>query len=141
MPTRTRTRRSRAGISGYKIFELLTGKVAYSLVTYSGYSRDGTRDGPLEDLNEFDADAVRHDWELYGKELTAFWRSGEYTCTETLAPFGIDVKVSPHLWAHGGPKAVPWAETFCKAAAKPARKTTKRVTKRKTTKRATKRKA
>jgi len=106
------------------------------MVNYCGYGRDGANGGTLED-GEFDVDAVAHDWEAYGAELTAFWMSGKYTCTETLAPFGIDVKVPIHLWSCGGPGKVPWAATFCKPAARPARKTTKPAAKtsRKTAKR------
>ena len=121
MPIRKRTRRGRGGITGAKVYELLTGEIALAHVNYDGYDRDGARQGRLEEFNEFDRDAVRHDWEVYGKELTAFWKSGECTCRETLLPFGIDVKIGPHLWEHGGPNSVPWAAKLY-AKTKPATK-------------------
>jgi hypothetical protein len=54
--------------------------------------------------------------------------------SSTLAPYGIDVRISPHLFKAGGPKAVPWAARFL-AKAEPKRVARKPVQKRaKTTK-------
>ena len=121
MVTRKRFRRSRSGMTGSKAFELLTGTVAAARITYAGYCADGTRDGRIED-SEFDPDEIERDWEIYGEALTAFWKSGEYTMRETLAPYGIDVKLSPHLFECGGPRAVPWAARFLAPKTKPAKR-------------------
>ena len=111
MTTRKRTRRSRAGFTGCKAYELLTGKIATALVAYSGYAHSGATVGQIEDV-EFDRDAAEYDWEEYGEALTKFWKSGDYTMRETLAPHGIDVKVAPWLWECGGPGKLPWAAKF-----------------------------
>ena len=34
---------------------------------------------------------MRQDWEANREALLAFWRSGEYTMTDTLAEFGLNV--------------------------------------------------
>ena len=135
---RKRSRSLRSGITGYRIYELLTGKIAGSLISYAGYDADGKREGRLEDYNEFDRDEIERDWKEHGEALTAFWKSGEYTDTETLRPFGFDVKIPICYFSCGGPKATPWAATFLAKTKTPARKT-KRVTKRATQKTAAKR--
>jgi hypothetical protein len=95
--------------------------VATGRVSYAGYCANGVKPGRIEDA-EFDRDEIEHDWEQYGKALTAFWMSGEYTMRETLAPYGIDVKIAPHLWERGGPGAVPWAARFLAPKTKPAKR-------------------
>jgi hypothetical protein len=86
----------------------------------------GTKGGKIEDA-EFDRDEIEYDWEQYGEALTKFWRSGKYTMRETLALYGIDVKLPPHLWERGGPGAVPWAARFLAPKTKRKAATARRI--------------
>ena len=52
---------------------------------------------------------MRQDWEANREALLAFWRSGEYTMTDTLAEFGLNVSMPPWLFVRGSRRTLPWA--------------------------------
>ena len=108
MVRRTSTVRRR-GLTAYKVVELLTGRVSYPLRGYDGYG-DMLRDQGQDSLTEnYITDAMRQDWEANREALLAFWRSGKHTMTDTLAEFGLDVRVPPWLFVRGSPRTLPWA--------------------------------
>ena len=97
----------RRGLTAYKLVELLTGKISYPMRGYDGYGA-----GPAggDDLAEnYISDVMRQDWEANREALLAFWRSGEYTMTDTLAEFGLDVRMHPWLFVRGSRRTLPWA--------------------------------
>ena len=105
MVRRTSTVRRR-GLTAYKVAELLTGKIMYRARGYDGYG-DGLKGG--YDLAEnYISDAMREDWEANREALLAFWRSGKHTMTDTLAEFGINVRMRPWLFVRGSPGTLPW---------------------------------
>jgi hypothetical protein len=52
---------------------------------------------------------MRQDWEANREALLAFWRSGQYTMTDTLAGFGVNVRIPPWLFVRSSPGTLPWA--------------------------------
>ena len=99
----------RRGLTAYKLVELLTGKIRYPIRYYDGYG-DGPKGGGNDDLAEnYISDVMRQDWEANREALLAFWRSGKYTMTDTLAEFGLSVCMPPWLFVHGSPRTLPWA--------------------------------
>lgn len=110
MATRQMRKRVRkGGLTAYKLVELLTGKIRYPVLGYDGYG-DPTSSLRGDDLAEhFISDEMRADWEAHRDQLTAFWRSGEYTTTKNLEPFGLNVRMPPWLFACGSARALPWA--------------------------------
>ena len=54
-------------------------------------------------------DEMRQDWEANREALLAFWRSGKYAMTDTLAEFGLNVRMQPWLFVRGSPSTLPWA--------------------------------
>jgi hypothetical protein len=100
----------RRGLSAYKVVELLTGRVPlYPARGYDGYG--DARNGPARDdlVSNYVTDAMRQDWEENREELLAFWRSGKHAMTDTLAEFGLNVRMLPWLFARGTPGTLPWA--------------------------------
>ena len=98
----------RRGLTAYKLVELLTGKIMYPMMYYDGYGDGGPGGG--DDLTENHiSDAMRQDWEANREALMAFWRSGKYTTTDSLAEFGLNVRMPPWLFVHGSPGTLPWA--------------------------------
>ena len=108
MVRRTSTVRRR-GLTAYKVVELLTGEIMYPIRYYDGYG-DGLRNPGGDDVAENHiTDAMRQDWEANREALLAFWRSGKYTMTDTLAEFGLNVRVPPWLFVRGTRGTLPWA--------------------------------
>ena len=106
MVRRTSTVRRR-GLTAYKLVELLTGEIMYPIRYYDGYG-DGPAGGDDFTENHI-SDAMRQDWEANREALMAFWHSGKYTMTDTLAEFGLNVRVPPWIFVHGSPGTLPWA--------------------------------
>jgi hypothetical protein len=52
---------------------------------------------------------MRQDWEANREALLAFRRSGQYTMTDTLAGFGVNVRIPPWLFVRSSPGTLPWA--------------------------------
>jgi hypothetical protein len=99
----------RRGLTAYKLVELLTGKIRYPMSGYDGYGT-GSEGGGHHDLAEnYISDVMRQDWEANREALMAFWRSGEYTMTDTLAEFGLNVRMHPWLFVRGSRRTLPWA--------------------------------
>ena len=97
----------RGGLTAYKLVELLTGEIMYPMSGYDGY---GTGPEGGDDLAEnYISDVMRQDWEANREALLAFWRSGEYTMTDTLAEFGLNVCMHPWLFVRGSRRTLPWA--------------------------------
>ncbi len=97
----------RGGLTAYKLAELLTGEIMYPMRGYDGYG-DGPAGG--DDLAEnYISDVMRQDWEANREALLAFWRSGEYTMTDTLAEFGLNISMPPWLFVCGSRRTLPWA--------------------------------
>jgi hypothetical protein len=108
MVRRTSTVRRR-GLTAYKLVELLTGKIRYPLSSYGGYG-DMLRDQGSDSFTEnYISAAMRQDWEANRDALMAFWRSGKYTMTDSLAEFGLNVRMPSWLFVHGSPGTLPWA--------------------------------
>ena len=108
MVRRTSTVRRR-GLTADKLYELLTGEIRYPVKpeSYSGY---GAFSAAGDDLAEhYISDAMRQDWKENREALLAFWRSGEYTMTDTLAEFGLKVRIPPWIFVRGAPRTLPWA--------------------------------
>ena len=103
-----RKRVRKGGLTAYKLVELLTGKIEYPVLGYDGYG-DPTAKGGEDTAKHFISDEMRADWKAHRDQLTAFWRSGEYTTTDNLEPFGLNVRMPPWLFARGGTKVLPWA--------------------------------
>ena len=55
------------------------------------------------------SDEMRRDWEANREALLAFWRSGKHAMTDTLAEFGLNVRMKPWLLVRGSPNTLPWA--------------------------------
>jgi hypothetical protein len=99
----------RRGLTAYKVHELLTGEIKYPMRGYDGYG-DQLADQGRDNLTaNYISGAMRQDWEANRDALMAFWRSGKLAMTETLAEFGIKVRMLPWLWARGSRKTLPWA--------------------------------
>ena len=98
----------RRGLTAYKLVELLTGKIRYPMRGYDGYG-DGTEGGGNDLAENYITDEMRQDWEANREALMAFWRSGEYTMTNTLAEFGLSVSMPPWLFVRGSRRTLPWA--------------------------------
>jgi hypothetical protein len=108
MVRRTSTVRRR-GLTAYKVHELLAGKIKYPLRGYDGYG-DALRDQGRDSFTEnYISDSMRQDWEANREALLAFWRSGEYTMTDTLAEFDLNVCMHPWLFVRGSRRTLPWA--------------------------------
>lgn len=111
MVRRTSTVRRR-GLTAYKVYELLTGEIRYPLMHYDGYGDgygDAVRGQGGDDLAEnYISDAMRQDWEANREALLAFWRSGKTAMTDTLAEFGLNVRMLPWLFARGSRNTLPW---------------------------------
>jgi hypothetical protein len=118
MVRRTSTVR-RGGLTAYKVYELLTGEIRYPLMHYDGYG-DAVRGQGGDDLAQNHiSDAMRQDWEANRGALLAFWRSGKYTMTDTLAEFGLNVRMLPWLFVRGSRRSLPWAaKQFDRATAR-----------------------
>ena len=69
----------------------------------------GSETGGDDFAENYISDAMCQDWEANREALLAFWRSGKYTTTDTLAEFGLNVRVPPWLFVHGTPGTLPWA--------------------------------
>ena len=52
---------------------------------------------------------MRQDWEANREALLAFWRSGKSAMTDTLAEFGLNVRMKPWLLVRGSRRTLPWA--------------------------------
>jgi hypothetical protein len=105
---RTSTVRRR-GLTAYKLVELLVGRIRYPLRGYDGYG-DMLLDQGRDSLTEnYVSDAMREDWEANREALLAFWRSGKYATTDTLAEYGLNVRMLPWLFARGSRRTLPWA--------------------------------
>ena len=99
----------RRGLTAYKVVELLTGEIMYPIRHYDGYG-DGLRNPGGDDVaDNHITDAMRQDWEANREALLAFWRSGRYTMTDTLAEFGLNVRMPPWLFVRGTRGTLPWA--------------------------------
>ena len=98
----------RRGLTAYKLVELLTGEIMYPMRCYDGYG-DAHREGGNDLAENHISDAMRQDWVANREPLLAFWRSGKPTMTDTLAEFGLNVRVPPWLFVHGSPGTLPWA--------------------------------
>ena len=48
-------------------------------------------------------------WQSVAGGLLAFWRSGKYTTTDTLAEFGLNVRIPPWIFVRGSRNTLPWA--------------------------------
>ena len=118
MVRRTSTVRRR-GLTAYKLVELLAGEIMYPLRGYDGYGT-GSEGGGHHDLAEnYISDVMRQDWEANREALLAFWRSGKHAATDTLAEFGLNVRMKPWLLARGSRRTLPWtAKQFDRAAAR-----------------------
>ena len=98
----------RRGLTAYKVAELLTGRIMYPVRYYDGYG-DRLKKGGDDVAENYITDVMRQDWEANREALLAFWRSGKYTMTDTLAEFGLNVRMLPWLFARGSPRKLPWA--------------------------------
>ena len=108
MVRRTSTVRRR-GLTAYKVHELLMGKIKYPLRGYDGYG-DMLLDKGADSLTANDvSDEMRRDWGENREALLAFWRSGKSAMTDTLAEFGLNVRMKPWLLVRGSPNTLPWA--------------------------------
>ena len=118
MVRRTSTVRRR-GLTAYKLVELLAGEIMYPLRGYDGYG-DALRDQGRDSLTEnYISDSMRQDWEANREALLAFWRSGKHAATDTLAEFGLNVRMKPWLLVRGSRRTLPWtAKQFDRAAAR-----------------------
>jgi hypothetical protein len=85
----------------YKRHELLTGKIFYPMRGYTGYG-----DGKSTNVADYISDVMRSDWEANRDELSAFWKSGEYTSPE------IFPDCKPWLFVCGDRHSLPWAAQF-----------------------------
>ena len=98
----------RRGLTAYKLHQLLTGKIMYPMLGYTGYGDRSARGH--DDLAEnWISDAMRQDWVANRAALLSFWRSGKYTTTDDLAEFGLNVRMPPWLFVHGSRGSLPWA--------------------------------
>ena len=100
----------RRGLTGYKVYELLTGEIDYpSMGHYDGYG-DPVADHRQASLTaDYISDAMREDWEANRDALMACWRSGKIT--RDLSEFGINVCMKPWLFVCGSRRTLPWAAT------------------------------
>jgi hypothetical protein len=97
MTTITRRKRSsRLNIGPYRRHELLTGRIQYPVLGYTGYG-----DGIGTDLTAFITDQMRADWAANREELIAFWESGQ---SPTIFPDCL-----PWLYTHRIAGTPPWA--------------------------------
>ena len=85
-------------IGPYKRHELLTGKISYPALGYSGYG-----DGKSTHIADFVTHKMRLDWLANRDRLLAFWKSGE-----PISKSFPDSK--PWLLDRGDPDSLPWAE-------------------------------
>ena len=92
-----RKRTSRLSIGPYKRHELLTGRIVYPVLGYTGYG-----DGIGTDLTAFITDHMRADWEANRAELLAFLRSGKSDAEAF--PDAL-----PWLYVGGSADTLPWA--------------------------------
>jgi hypothetical protein len=95
-----RKRASRLSIGPYRRHELLTGRIQYPVLGYTGYG-----DGVGTDLTAFISDEVRADWLANRTELLAFWQSGK---TEA----DVFPDALPWLYGGGSADALPWAARY-----------------------------
>ena len=99
----------RRGLTGYRVYELLTGEIRYPLRYYDGYG-DMLGDQGRDSLTEnYISDAMRQDWEANREALLAFWRSGKLAGADTLAECGLDVRMPLWLRVRGSRRTLPWA--------------------------------
>jgi hypothetical protein len=92
-----RTRVSQSELSHEKKYELLTGKIRYSLqLYYNGY---GDHDQTSWHVEDFISDEMRRDWANHRDELLKIWASGD---SWPMCP--------PWLHVCGSPDTLPWAE-------------------------------
>jgi hypothetical protein len=100
----------RRGLNAYKVHELLMGVIKYPLKPYyTGYGNWDADHGRDNLTENYITDAMREDWEEHREALLAFWRSGEYTTTDSLAVFGLNVRMPPWLFVRGSSRTLPWA--------------------------------
>jgi hypothetical protein len=90
--------RTEDDIGPYKRHELLTGKIYYPALGYSGYG-----DGKRTHIADFVNHEMRLDWLANRDRLLAFWKSGQ-----PISKFFPDSK--PWLLDRGDPDSLPWAE-------------------------------
>ena len=90
--------RTEDDIGPYKRHELLTGKIYYPALGYSGYG-----DGKGTHIADFVTHQMRLDWLANRDRLLSFWKSGE-----PISKFFPDSK--PWLLDRGDPDSLPWAE-------------------------------
>ncbi len=93
-----RKRTSRLEIGPYRRHELLTGKINYPVLGYTGYG-----DGVGTDLTAFISDAMRRDWQNHREALMTFWTSGK----SDAEVFPDDTL--PWLCLGGRADRLPWA--------------------------------
>lgn len=133
MTTRQRRTRRR-GLTGDKVYELLTGLIRYPATGYGGY---GHSSGPKitrefqdsESLRAFEAavhprhsatatyssvepfisDEMRADWRAHRDGLLRFWISGGHSTSERLQAAGVEVKMGLAQFFRGEPGTRPWA--------------------------------
>jgi hypothetical protein len=99
----------RRGLTAYKVHELLMGEIKYPVMGYDGYGdmvTDQGRDGLTEN---WISDAMRQDWKENREALMAFWCSGKLATTDSLAEFGLSVRMLPWLFVCGSRDTLPWA--------------------------------
>jgi hypothetical protein len=100
----------RRELGPYRRHELLTGKIMYPMLGYSGYG-----DGHGTNLEDFISEEMRLDWVDNRTALLAFWRSDE-SCFEF--PDSL-----PWLFISHRDHALPWAaRVFDKGGGDPKRK-------------------
>ena len=90
--------RTEDDIGPYKRHELLTGKIYYPALGYSGYG-----DGKSTHIADFVTHQMRLDWLANRDRLLSFWKSGE-----PISKFFPDSKA--WLLDLGDPDSLPWAE-------------------------------
>jgi hypothetical protein len=112
----------RRGLTAYKVVELLMGKIRYPLRGYDGYGDMLLDQGKDSFTENYISGAMRQDWEANREALLAFWRSGTLATTNTLAEFGLNVRMLPWLFARGSPRTLPWAAKQFEAAPTAARR-------------------
>jgi hypothetical protein len=98
----------RRGLTAYKVHELLMGEIMYPAMYYDGYG-DRHQKGGWDRTENFVSDAMRQDWEANREALMAFWRSGKIAGYDTLAGYGLKVKMLPWLKVVGSRNSLPWA--------------------------------
>ena len=95
-----RRRGSRTSLGPYKRSELLSGRIQYPVLGYTGYG-----DGRSTNVADYISDQMRADWETDREALLEFWRSGK----SDAEVFPDDTL--PWLFVRGYPDRLPWAAT------------------------------